>query len=168
MKRLITLCLIIISGSPVIFSSCTEKETIIANSQQDILMRHKWKHYQTRTVITDNTTNSIVTDTITQPEICNQNSLLIFAADSLVRRNSLCLNPDPINEGRWFLKADSTFSAPIWQRRSYGSGYTFYNFGLPFGKMKLLTEADFQLLAYDGFTYGNVTAYNIYFLKAVD
>jgi hypothetical protein len=169
MQRLIPFYLTIIFYSLAFLFSCTKNDTEITNTWREILIRHKWKHYQTRTVITDNTTNTIITDTITQPEICDQNSLFIFAADSVVRRNSACPNPDPVNEGKWYLKADSTFAAPIWQRRSFGTGYVLYNAGLPAGKMKLLTETEFQLLSSSGgFTFGNTTGYNTYYLKAAD
>lgn len=169
MKRLITLCLIIISGSSVIVSSCTEKETTTANTQQDILIRHKWKHYQTRSVTIDTITHTVVKDTLYLVDSCYQNSLYIFAADSVVRRNFICFSAPTEKEGRWFLNTDSTFAATILVRTSYGTGSVLNNFGLPYGKMNLLTETDFQLTSSSGgFTYGSLSGYATYYLKAVN
>ena len=168
MKRLITLCLLIILGCSVIFFSCTKKETITANSKQDILIGHKWKHYQTRSVTIDTATNTVIKDTLYQLETCDQNSLYVFATDSVVKRNFLCFSSPSENEGRWFLNTDSTFAAIILVRTSYGTGSVLNNFGLPYGKMKLLTETDFQLTSsYGGFTYGSLSGYATYYLKAV-
>lgn len=166
MKRLIPLILIIISGSPFIFSSCNEKESIISNIQQDILMRHKWRHYQTRTVTIDVLTNTVLKDTITRPDGCFTNSLYSFAADSLIKRNLICSSSSGEKEGKWYLKADSTFSGSITLRISYGTGYTLLDVGLPYSKMKLLTETDFQLFEVTNDTYLPVKYHNTLFLQA--
>lgn len=158
--------LISIFLTTIIFSSCTEKETVTSNTRQDILIRYKWKHYQTRTVSIDTSTNTIIKDTIAQTEICYQNSLFVFAADSVVKRTLQCFTPATNNEGKWFLKADSTFAAPIIVRSGYGTGTVYTDFGLPYSKMKLLNETDLQLLAisYDGFS--PVRYYHTWYLKA--
>ena len=166
MKCLNTLCLIILVCSLVIFSSCTKKETTTANSQEDILLRHKWRHYQTRTVSIDTITNSIITDSLYSIDSCNLNSLYTFAADSVVRRNFICFAAPSQREGRWYLKTDSTFAASIMVRTSYGTGYIFQDFGLPYGKMKLLNETDFQLFAISYYGFGPIKYKNTLYLKA--
>lgn len=168
MRHLMLLLAVATICSALVLYSCTKTGEVNKNTQEDILIRHTWKHYQTRTITIDTITNTIIKDTLTQVEICYQNSLFIFATDSVIRRAIQCFTPASNHEGRWYLKADSTFDGPIIVRTSYGTGSVYTNFGLPYGKMKLLTETDFQLQAYDGFTYGNVTAYNIYYLKATN
>jgi hypothetical protein len=168
MRYLISIFLITVFWSSIVFSSCTEKETVTANTQQDILIRHKWKHYQTRTVTIDTTTNIIIKDTVAQTEICYQNSLFVFAADSVVKRTLQCFTPASNNEGRWYLKPDSTFAAPILVRTSYGTGWIYTDFGLPYGKMILLTEIEFRVTAISTFNFGNTKSYHTYFLKATN
>lgn len=130
-------------------------------------MRHKWKHYQTRAVTIDTITHTVVKDTMYLVDSCYQHSLYVFAADSVVRRNFICFSAPTEREGRWYLKADSTFAASIMVRTSYGTGYIFQDFGLPYGKMILLTEMDFQLTSSSGgFTYGSLSGYATYYLKA--
>lgn len=154
--------------SALVLYSCTKTGEESKNTREDILIRHSWKHYQTRTITIDTITNTIIKDTLTQVELCYQNSLYVFAADSVIKRTLQCFTPPGTHEGRWFLNADSTFAGSILVRTSFGTGWVYTNFGLPYGKMKLLTETDFHLKAYDGFTYGSVRAYNIYYLKATN
>lgn len=168
MKRLITLCLIIISGSPVIFCSCTEKESTSANSRQAILMRHKWKHYQTRVISIDTTTNTIVKDTLQQVEPCSQNSVYIFAANGVVKRTLECFPPPQENLGTWYIMADSSFSASIPIRLGYGTGSVLGEFGIPNCKMKVLTETDLQLFGVSYSFFYPMKYYNTLYLKAVD
>jgi hypothetical protein len=170
MHRLIFFYAIVIFLSPVFLFSCTKNAAESTNTQQDVLIKHAWKHYQTRTVIIDNVTNAIVTDTITQPDVCFLNSLYTFAKDSIIKRNFQCIASPTEREGRWYLNSDSAFAGSIMIRTSYGTGYILQNFGLPNGKMKLLTETDFELLSSSsgGFIYGNTIAYNTYYLKATN
>ncbi len=166
MRYLISIFLVTIFWSSIVFTSCTKNEKVTANTQQDILIRHKWKHFQTRTVTIDTITNTIVKDTIVQTEVCYQNSLFVFAADSVVKRTLQCFTPASNHEGRWYLKADSTFAAPIIVRSSYGTGSVYTDFGLPYSKIKLLTETDLQLLSisYNGFS--PLKFYSTWYLKA--
>lgn len=166
MRYLILFYLFAIVYSSVVFSSCTKTDAGAANTQQDILIRYKWKHYQTRTITVDTLTNTVIKDTLTQVDLCYQNSLFVFATDSVVKRNIVCFTPASNNEGRWFLKADSTFSASIMVRASFGTGYIYIDMGLPYGKMKLLTDNDFQLsaISYNGFS--SLKYFNTLYLKA--
>lgn len=167
MRYLFTFYIIAFSCSSVIFFSCTKTDAGTANTQQDILMRHKWKHYQTRAVTIDTITHVIVKDTMYLVDSCYQNSLYVFAADSVLRRNFICFTAPTEKEGRWFLKIDSAFAASIPVRTSYGTSTVVTDFGLPYGKMKLLTEMDFQLTSSTaGFTYGSLSGYSTYYLKA--
>ena len=144
MKYLIRFYLMAIVIVSVVLFSCNKVETAI--TQQDILIQHKWKHFHTRTIIYDTATNTVVQDTTVQIEACYQNSLFVFAADSVVKRTLQCFNPATTNEGRWYLKADSIFDASIMVRTSYGTGWVYTNVGIPYSKMKLLTETDLQVL----------------------
>jgi hypothetical protein len=167
MRYLIPLYLIVIFCSSATFFSCTKTDAGAANTPQDILMRHKWKHYQTRSVTIETATNTVIKDTLYQVETCDQNSLYVFATDSVVKRNFLCFSSPSDREGRWFLNTDSTFAAIILVRTSYGTSSVLSNFGLPYGKMKLLTETDFQLTSSSGgFTFGSLVGYATYYLKA--
>ncbi len=158
--------LLLIAISLIVFSSCNEKETVAANTQEDILMGHKWKHYQTRTVSIDTTTHTIVKDTMYLVDACYQNSLFVFSPDSVVRRTLQCFTPVSNNEGRWYLKTDSTFAASIMVRTSYGTGWIYTDFGLPYGKMKQLTETDFQLYATSVNPFAPIIYQNTFYLKA--
>jgi hypothetical protein len=166
MQRLFPVYVIVVLCVSVMLFSCNEKETIAAITQQDILIQHKWKHYQTRTISIDTTTNTVVKDTMYLVEPCSQNSLYVFAADSVVKRTLQCFAPASNNEGRWYLKTDSTFAAPITVRTSYGTGWIYTDFGLPYGKMKLLTQSDFQLFAISYRGFGPVKFHNTLYLKA--
>jgi hypothetical protein len=166
MKYLIHFYLVVIVVVSAVLFSCTKNET--ANTQQDILLRHTWKHYQTRTVTYDTTTNTVVQDTMVLTEACYQNSLFVFATDSVVKRTLQCFTPANTYEGRWYLKADSTFSAPIMVRTSYGTGVIYINQGIPYGKMKLLTETDLQVFTTEGINYGNRRAYSTLYYKAAN
>lgn len=167
MQRVLPYYLIIIFCSSVFLFSCTKNTAESANTRQDILMRHKWKHYQTRSVTIDTTTNTVIKDTLYQVETCYQNSLYVFATESVVKRNFLCFSSPSVSEGRWFLNTDSTFAATILIRTSYGTGSVLTDFGLPYGKMKLLTETDFQLTSFStSFSYGSTSGYATYYLRA--
>jgi hypothetical protein len=169
MRPVIPFYLIIVLCNSVFFCSCTKTDAGTANTQQDILMRHKWKHYQTRSVTIDTATNTVIKDTLYQVEACYQNSLYVFATASVVKRNFLCFSSPSDSEGRWFLNTDSAFAATILIRTSYGTGSVLTDFGLPYGKMKLLTETDFQLTSFSAsFSYGSISGYATYYLKAVD
>lgn len=158
-----------ISLATIICYSCNKTET--TNTQQDLLMRHKWMHYQTRTVSINTITNTVIKDTTQQIEACYQNSLFVFLPDSVIKRTLQCFTPPSNNEGRWYLKADSTFSGSIMVRTSYGTGWVYTDFGLPYGKMKLLTDTDFQISAesssgfYPGYPVKN---YNTLYLRAIN
>lgn len=168
MRHLILFYVIAAFFNSVFLFSCTKDETDTTNSWRQMLMRHKWKHYQTRSVTIDTTTNTVIKDTLYQVEACGQNSLYVFASDSVVKRNFLCFSSPFEKEGRWFLNADSAFAAIILLPTSYGTGTVLSNFGLPYGKMKLLTETDFQLTSspLGGVTYGSLSGYSTYYLKA--
>jgi hypothetical protein len=168
MQYLICFCSVIILSSSAFLFSCTKNAADTSNTQQEILIRHKWKHYQTRTISIDTITNTIIKDSLYIVDSCYQNSLYAFATDSVVRRNFICFAAPSEKEGRWYLKADSAFAASIMIRTSYGTGYILQDFGLPYGKMKLLTETDFQLLGiyYNGFS--PIKYYNTLYLKAVN
>ena len=166
MKYLIRFYLMAIVVVSVVLFSCNKVETAI--TQQDILIQHKWKHFQTRTITYDTATNTVVQDTTVQIEACYQNSLFVFAADSVVKRTLQCFNPATTNEGRWYLKADSIFDASIMVRTSYGTGWVYTNVGIPYSKMKLLTETDLQVFTTSGgFTFGSTRAYSTLYYKAV-
>jgi len=120
MKYLIRFYLLVIVVVSAVLFSCNKEET--ANTQQDILLQHKWKHYQTRTVTVDTITNTVIKDTLILVEPCYQNSLYVFATDSVIKRTIACFAPASNNEGRWYLRSDSTFSGSIMVRTSYGTG----------------------------------------------
>jgi hypothetical protein len=167
MRYFIPFYVIVAFSSSVFVFSCTKNEADITNTWGEILMRHKWKHYQTRSVTIDTATNTVIKDTLYQVEACYQNSLYVFATDGIVKRNFLCFSPTSDSEGRWFLNTDSTFAATILIRTSYGTGSVLTDFGLPYGKMKLLTETDFQLTSFSSsFSYGSTNGYATYYLKA--
>lgn len=168
MRYLIHFYLIAIFCSSVIFFSCTKADAGAANVHQDILMRHKWKHYQTRIISIDTTTNTVVKDTLEEVEICRQNSLYIFAADGVLKRTLECFPPPRENSGSWYLMADSSFLASIPIRLGYGTGAVYGEFGIPICKMKLLTETDLQLfgVSYNGFY--PIKYHNTLYLKSVD
>ena len=168
MRHLIPIYLITIFCSSFVFFSCNKTDAGAANTQQDILMRHKWKHYQTRVISIDTTTNTVLKDTLEQVEPCRQNSLYIFAASGVVKRTLECFPPPRENLGSWYLMADSSFLASIPIRLGYGTGSVYGEFGISNCKMKLLTETDLQLfgISYNGFY--PIKYHNTLYLKAVD
>ena len=168
MRYLISFYLIAIFCSSVVFCSCTKTDAGAANIQQDILMRHKWKHYQTRVISIDTTTNTVVKDTLEEVEVCRQNSLYIFAAYGVVKRTLECFPPPQENSGTWYIMADSSFSASIPIRLGYGTGAVYGEFGIPNCKMKVLTEADLQLFGVTYSFFYSIKYYNTLYLKAVD
>jgi hypothetical protein len=168
MRHSIPIYLIAIFCSSVVLCSCTKTDAGSANTHEDILIRHKWKHYQSRVISIDTITNTVVKDTMEQAEICYQNSFYIFVAGGVVKRTLQCFPPPQENLGSWYIMADSTFSASILIRVSYGTGATYIDFGIPRSKMKLLTETDLQLFGISYFGYGPIIKYNTSYFKAVD
>lgn len=168
MRHLIPFYLIAVFCSSVFLFSCTKNEADITNTWREILMRHKWKHYQTRVISIDTITNTIVKDTLEQVEVCRQNSLYIFAANGVVKRTLECFPPPQENLGTWYIMADSSFSASIPIRLGYGTGAVYGEFGIPNCKMKVLTETDLQLFGVSYSFFYSIKYYNTLYLKAVD
>jgi hypothetical protein len=168
MRHLIPFYLIAIFCSSLVFCSCTKTDAGAANTRQDILMRHKWKHYQTRVISIDTITNTVIKDTMEMAEICYQNSFYIFLAGGVVKRTLECFPPPQENSGTWYIMADSSFSASIPIRLGYGTGAVYGEFGIPNCKMKVLTETDLQLFGVSYNFFYSIKYYYTLYLKAVD
>jgi hypothetical protein len=129
--------------------SCKKDEKPHPASVQNprlVLTSHPWFRSEYREMRTNLNTSIVEYDSTSGTSSCYSDKPLILKIDSSATYDLSCVltgpNPKP---GTWSLTADSSFIVyiPI-ARISYGGGYVISNFGIPYGKLLLLTDTKFQ------------------------